>query len=195
MSQEQQSNLPGLIEATYACQRAPNFQWDSGAGIVKFVNGRCVLNDAATIQALDTALGLIGNSPRPDLCQLIRRVDRSAAEALVRAHQAEMQRQNGAANGTMTSSHIVASMRKAQEEHRDVQIAAATNNPEAAAAFTKEISNADLLLTSQAVNEVVRSTGEDFIPDKPAAPAAPAPAVEPAAKPNPFPAVKPAAKK
>lgn len=202
MSQEQE-NIPGLVEATYACSRAPNFTWDSGAGIVQFKGGRCVLSDAATIKALDTALGIVGDAPRADLCQMIRKVDRSAAEALVRAHQQQMQRQNGAANGTMTSSHISAAMRQAQEAHRDVEIAMATKDAESAAAFSKEISEADLLLTSQAGGEIVRDA-EGFIPDKvPEIPPAPpantqeaAAAKAAATKPAPFafPGVKPATK-
>lgn len=142
---------------TYVTKNAPSFQMRMGSNdrLLKFKDRQLVLNDedpsdAECILELDALL-----SKRPDLSAQITKVDIAEAERIVREHQRMLREQRGTYTGMATSA----------ENLRLAQAALIQRDMEASKAGQKLEGDDTIQLTESASGQVVRDSGEGFVPD------------------------------
>lgn len=141
-------------EVLYICKKYPQFSFRLTKSRIQFQKGELRLTDPAEIKMLD---GLLETNPT--FKQLIKKVDKEAAEKFVRERM--RQQQSAAVKGGVTAEDIKHAQTPLEE--RDANFANMTD--EQSQTLTDEMQkDSDLVLTEKTNNPVVDSTSKPTLP-------------------------------
>jgi hypothetical protein len=145
---------------------SPSYKIDlDGKRVFQFEKGTLRITNAQDAADIDELL-----SRRPDMMQLVRKIDRESAERVARAHAAQIAARAVGARGTMTSSHVRDATNQQRAAERDMMIqVAAGGNALAGAELAQAFAQDGLVVTEKNDGTVVRST-DGFKPDATALP-------------------------